>query len=145
MSKINILFKVLFSSSNLLTFSSLDWVETDGDEFPLDVCVSGKRWRFNRTDFVSFVDVVSLDVIMSKRLPIDDGGEISAAKIKIFLMITIVDKVIKIIYLIENLIWISLLRFFLQSNHYHSFFLSKMNWYYSMKQQHDLMMVLFEQ
>jgi hypothetical protein len=59
-------------------FSSLDWVETDGDEFPLDVCVSGKRWRFNRTDFVSFVDVVSLDVIMSKRLPIDDGGEISA-------------------------------------------------------------------
>lgn len=56
---------------NLVTFSSFDRVETDIDEFPLDVFVADKRSRFNRIDFVSFVDVVSFDDRSSKRLVID--------------------------------------------------------------------------
>ncbi len=74
----------------MLTFSSLNGVETDGEEFPLDVCVAGKRRRLNRTGLVSFVDVVSFDPIKSKRLLIDDVEQengVSTAKIKIFLMI----------------------------------------------------------
>ncbi len=63
-------------------------METGKDEFPLDDFVAGKRIRFNRIDFVSFVVVVvsSLDDI-SKRLVIDDveqGNGISISKIKIF-------------------------------------------------------------
>ena len=46
-------------------------METDVTEFPLDGFVAGQRSRFNRTGFVSFVDVGSFDDRSNKRLVID--------------------------------------------------------------------------
>jgi hypothetical protein len=100
-----ILNKIRFYLINLLTFSSFDGEETEGDEFPLNVDVAGKRSRFNRIVFVSFVDVVSFDETNSKRLVIDGdehGNVISMAKIMICLInIDFLDDV-RGIYLIEN-------------------------------------------
>ncbi len=73
-----------------LTFSSLVGVETEIDESPLEVFVAGKRSRFNRIGFVSFVDVVSFDDINNKRLVMDgveQGNGISTAKIKKLLIV----------------------------------------------------------
>jgi hypothetical protein len=81
-----------------LTFSSFDGAETDVNEFPLDVFVAGKPGRVNRIGFVSFVDV------MSKRPVIDgveEGDWISTTKVKMFLIFF---DLIKVIYLIENLV-----------------------------------------
>jgi len=90
------------------TFSSFDGVETDIGAFPLDVFVAGKRLRFNRIGFVSFVDdVVSFDDVSSKRLVIDgveQGNGISTTIIKTFFMVCDFFDTIKVIYLIEHLI-----------------------------------------
>jgi hypothetical protein len=65
-----------------LTFSSLDGLETEVDEFPLDAFVADNRIRF-----VSFVDVVFEGGMNAKRLIIngvEPGNDIATARIKIF-------------------------------------------------------------
>jgi hypothetical protein len=54
-------------------------VETDLLEFPLDILVAGKRSRFNRIGFVSFVGIACFDDV-NKRFIIagaEHGNDIS--------------------------------------------------------------------
>ncbi len=66
--------------SCLLTFSSFDGAEV---EFEIVIFAAGKRSRFNRIGFVSFVGVEGL-VDINKRLVIDGAEQGNEISIKVF-------------------------------------------------------------